>query len=113
MNLRTPFVALSAAMLFAACSPDVVVAPMKAPTGANLAMSVGSATGSYIVLFKGNNIDDFSKKVAALGGTVTFAHAKVGFATMSGVTPAAAAKIGALSGITSVVADVAVGLETP
>ena len=113
MNLRTPFVALSSAILFAACSTDSVVSPMKAPTGANLAMSVGDGTGSYIVLLKGSNASGFAEKVAALGGTVNYLNPKAGFATVSGIPAGSVGRLSALSVVANVEADQVVSVESP
>lgn len=113
MNLRAPFVALSTAILFAACSTDVAVAPMKVPTGASLALSAGTESGSYIVFLKGNSAAGFAEKVAALGGTVTYVNANAGFATISGIPAGAAARLGAINGVTDVEADEAITLDSP
>lgn len=113
MNLRTPLVALSTAILFAACSTDLAVAPMKAPTGAKLSLSTGGGSGSYIVLVRGNSLSSFAQKVAALGGSVTYANEKFGFATVSGISAGAATQLGSISGVTDVQADVAITLESP
>lgn len=113
MRLRDQFVALSSAILFAACSTDAVVSPMKAPTGANLSVSTGSADGNYIVLLKGNSAAGFAEKVAALGGTATYVNVKAGFATVSGLPSSAVAQLSGLSTVADVQADQVVSLESP
>ena len=47
----------------------------------------------------------FAAQVAALGGTVTYAHGGVGFAIVSGLGDAAAAQVGSLGGVSAVQAD--------
>jgi hypothetical protein len=74
---------------------------------------VSTSPGSYIVLAKGKSAKDFSDRVAALGGTVTYFHAPTGFATVSGLTPSGADNLRAVSGISEVDADVLVGLDQP
>ena len=113
MNLRPPFVALSTAILFAACSTDIAVAPMKVPTGAKLSVSTGAGPGSYIVLVKGSSLSSLAQKVAALGGSVTYANEKFGFATVSGISASAATQLGAINGVTDVQADEAITLDSP
>lgn len=113
MLRRNSVLALFTAVSLAACSTDVV-APVKAPTAPALGISVANATGSYIVLTNGKGIPaGFGEKVAALGGTVTYANAKAGFATVSGLTDAAATQLNALGGIADVQADAAISLNTP
>ena len=113
MKRRNPLVTLSSAILFAACSTDVAVAPMNAPTGANLAKSVADGAGSYIVLLKGNSAAGFAEKVAALGGTVTYVNPNVGFATVSGIPSASVGQLSRLSVVADVQADQVVSLESP
>ncbi|HJQ10074.1 MAG TPA: S8 family serine peptidase [Gemmatimonadaceae bacterium] len=113
MNLRNSLVTLFSAILVAACSTDVVVSPMKAPTGPNLSLSTSDVAGSYIVLLKGSNAAGFADKVAALGGTVTYLNSKAGFATVAGITGASAAQLRAFNAVTDVQADRAISLESP
>ncbi|HKN58139.1 MAG TPA: S8 family serine peptidase, partial [Gemmatimonadaceae bacterium] len=113
MLRRYSVLAALPAIVLAACSTDVV-APLKVPTGPNLALSTGTTSGSYIVLLKGNSISPgFDEKVAALGGTVTYANAKVGFATVSGLPADAAGRLRAISGVADVQADATVSLDSP
>ena len=112
MHRRIPVIALFTAFAVAACSTDVAVAPRKAPNSLKLAVSAGG-TGSHIVLMKGNGIaSGFAERVASLGGTVTYAHAATGFATVSGLSDAAAAELSA-SGVGQVQQDVEVALNAP
>jgi subtilisin family serine protease len=104
-NLARALVLLAAAG-FAACAdagtPDTLVAP---PAPAPLA-SVAELDGNYLVLFKGNGVPSgFESRVAALGGTVIFAHAGAGIGAVAGLTPEAAAQLGAFSGVAAVEAD--------
>ena len=114
MRLTNQFVPLSTAILFAACSTDAVVSPMKAPTGANLSVSTGTAAGNYVVSMKGNSIPaDFASRVASLGGSVLYANGKAGFAAVTGLTADGAAKLGALTSVAEIQADEAVALDLP
>lgn len=70
------------------------------------AQSLAPGNGQHVVVFKGNGIPDgFAAQVAALGGTVTYAHGGVGFAIVTGLGDAAASQVGALSGVSAVQAD--------
>lgn len=113
MKLRTPYVALSTAVLLAACSTDSVVSPLKAPAGANLAVASDGGVGSYIVLLKGNNADGFADKVAALGGTATYVNAKAGFAAVVGIPASAVSQLSAINVVADVEPDQALSLESP
>jgi subtilisin family serine protease len=109
MRHRLSVASLSVAILLAACSTDVAVAPLKAPKSLNLAVST-EGNGNYVVLMKGSP-EKFAARVAGLGGTVTFAHAATGFATVSGLSGAAAAELSA-SGLGQIQQDVEVTLPT-
>lgn len=111
MDRRTSALALLAAVTLTACSPDLV-APIKPPYSLNAALST-EGNGNYVVLMKGNaDVSEFAQRVASLGGTVTYAHAATGFATVSGLSNAAAAELAA-SGVGQVEQDVEVALNTP
>jgi len=100
-------------MLFAGCSNDVVVAPMKAPMGPLLSVSAANDRGDYILQANGKGFGaDFTAKVAAAGGVVIYSNSKVGFASVSGLTPSAATQLGAVTGL-SVQADATVMLDSP
>jgi subtilisin family serine protease len=67
-----------------------------------------------VVVFRGNGIPaGFAAEVAALGGTVTYAHGGVGFAIVSGLDDAAASQVGRLGGVSGVQADEVFQLESP
>jgi subtilisin family serine protease len=62
--------------------------------------------GNYLVLFKGNGVPaGFASHVASLGGTVIFAHAGAGVGAVAGMTPEAAAQLGAFNGVAAIEAD--------
>ncbi len=98
-----------------ACSPD-----QPSPVGLKVqspAFSVAAGNGdggTFLVRFKGNAIpDNFSAKVASLGGDVIFAHAGVGIAAVSGLTDAGADALAAVSTIAAVDPDAYTTLEEP
>ncbi len=73
-----------------------------------------SVVGRYLVLSRSNGFKStFASSVAALGGTVVSVHQATGFAIVSGLTPAAAAQLGASSDIAEVDADDVVALDNP
>ena len=111
MRHRFSVAALSTAIMLAACSTDVAVAPRKAPSAAGFAVSA-TKSGNYLVLMRGNRIaDGFAEKVASLGGTVSWAHGEAGFATVSGLSAEGATQLARLNGISEVQADAVVGVE--
>lgn len=112
MHRRIHVLALFAALAGAACSPDNVAAPLKAPPAPRLAKSVGQ-TGKYIVLLGSSVPKDFAQTVANLGGTVTSLHAGAGFATVSGLSDAGATQLATMSGVSEVDADATVVLDEP
>ena len=113
MHRRITVLTLFAAIAIAGCSTDVAVAP-KAPNAPKFALSAAEGTGNYIVLMKGNgNANSFTDRVASLGGTVTYSHAGAGFATVSGLTPAAAASLSAESEVGQIEQDVEIALTAP
>ncbi|HEX8675223.1 MAG TPA: S8 family serine peptidase, partial [Longimicrobium sp.] len=70
--------------------------------------------GSSLVLFRGNAIPDgFAEQVQALGGTVVFSHAGVGFAMVDGLGEAGVAAIRGVSGVADVQPDAQLGLGAP
>lgn len=76
--------------------------------------SLAPGNGQHVVVFKGSGVPaGFAAEVAALGGAVTYEHAGVGFAVVSGLDDAAAAQVGALGGVSAVQADEVVQLESP
>ena len=78
------------------------------------ARALAPANGQHVVDFRGIGIPaGFAAQVAALGGTVTYAHAGVGFAVVSGLDDAAASQVGRLAGVSGVQADEVFQLESP
>ena len=113
MNRNCFGLALLLVFALAACSPDAVVSPLRVPPGPKLAV-LANASGNYLVLLKGNGIPkDFVQTVSELGGKVTFAHAGLGFATVSGLSAAAAAKLGNSSRVGEIQEDAQFALDTP
>ncbi|WP_420126195.1 S8 family serine peptidase [Longimicrobium sp.] len=104
MNRYTWLSALLVAGTLAGCADVAGPAATGAPRSP--AHSLAAGNGQHVVVFKGNGIPaGFAAQVAALGGTVTFAHAGVGFAIVSGLGDAAAAQVGGMSGVSGVQAD--------
>jgi subtilisin family serine protease len=100
MRRITPLFLSGLAMLAACADNTTPVGSMQAPS-----FSEADATGeTFIVRFKGNGVPaDFSSRVAALGGTVEFAHpAGVAAVTMTG---AGADQLAAQGDIAAVDAD--------
>lgn len=112
MLRRNVVLALLPAIAFAACSPDDVVTPLKAPTSAKLAVSVDQRS-NYIVLTQKGIPAGFADKVASLGGAVLYSHDKAGFAAVTGLTAAGAAQLGAIGGVAEVDADAVAALDAP
>lgn len=104
MKRYTLLSALLVAGTLAGCADVAGPAAPAAPR--SLAHVLAPGNGQHVVLFKGNGIPaGFAAQVAALGGTVTFAHAGVGFAIVSGLGDAAAAQVGGMGGVSGVQAD--------
>jgi subtilisin family serine protease len=106
-SARLLTLAAAAAAGLAACddirTPDTPLASTSAPS---LSTAASPIDGSYLVLFKGNGVPaGFESRVAALGGTVVFAHGGAGIGAVAGLTPEAAAQLGASSGVAAVEAD--------
>ncbi|HYH81413.1 MAG TPA: S8 family serine peptidase, partial [Longimicrobium sp.] len=93
---------LLAAGALAACSTDST-GPAAAPRAPVLEASAGS--GQHLVIFKGGIPADFAASVAALGGSVLYSHAGVGFAAVGGLDEAGAAALGANAAVASVAVD--------
>lgn len=114
MNPGKLLLTLSTAIVFAACSTDGIVTPLKTPAGPKLAVATGTASGSYILSLRGNSTPaDLADKVASLGGTLIYANVKVGFAAVSGLSSDAAAQLAAFGGVSDVLADESVSLDSP
>jgi subtilisin family serine protease len=101
--------AVLAAASLAACAdtgtPDTPLAPTRAPSLATNT-SLASIDGNYLVLFKGNGVPaGFADRVAALGGTVIFAHGGAGVGAVAGLSPEAAAQLGSSPGVAALEVD--------
>lgn len=80
----------------------MLIASLVVPLGGAVAES---GSGAYLVLFRSTSVPGgFARQVAALGGTVYFAH-PVGIAIVSGLTEGAAAKLGAGKDVNAVLAN--------
>lgn len=114
MNSKIRVVLVLTAIALAGCSTDVA-APEKAVAVRKLTTSaISDQSSDYIVLMKGSRIAaGFAESVAKLGGTVTYANGNAGFATVSGISPAAASQIGAISGVGEIEPDATVALDAP
>ncbi|HEV3051092.1 MAG TPA: S8 family serine peptidase [Longimicrobium sp.] len=111
MKRYTLLSALLAAGTLAGCADVAGPAATAAPPSP--AHSLAAGNGQHVVVFKGNGIPaGFAAEVAALGGTVTYAHAGVGFAIVSGLGDAAASQVGRLGGVSGVQADEVFQLES-
>ena len=106
-HITTRLVALIAAAGLCACTdaalPDT---PFAAPVSTALSINdAPPAADSWLVRFSGGVPAGFADQVAALGGTVVFAHGGAGIGAVAGLSPDAAARLGALSGVRAVVPD--------
>ncbi len=103
---------LAGSLVLGACSDDAT--NPAAPAAAAPSVSQSAAAGSSVVLFHGNAIPaGFAEQVQALGGTVAYAHAGVGFALVNGLGEEGAAQIRGLSSVAEVQADVELALDVP
>lgn len=99
--------------LISACSEQPTEAPRMRPGIARSSNAVASPA-RYLVLSKGSSFrNDFASSVAALGGTVESVNADAGFAVVNGLSPDAAAQLGANTGVADVEADAVVSLQAP
>lgn len=111
MKRYTMLSALLVAGTLAGCADVAGPAATAAPRSP--AHSLAAGNGQHVVVFKGNGIPaGFAAEVAALGGTVTYAHAGVGFAIVSGLGDPAASQVGGLGGVSAVQADEVFQLES-
>jgi subtilisin family serine protease len=103
---------LAGSLALGACSDDA-----GAPTGPSAAapsLSQSAAAGSSLVLFRGSAIPaGFAEQVEALGGTVAYSHAGVGFAMVEGLGEGAVAQIRGLNGVADVQPDAEFSLGVP
>ena len=112
MKRYTLLSALLVAGTLAGCADVAGPAATAAPRSPTLSLAPGN--GQHVVVFKGSGIPDgFAAQVAALGGTVTYSHAEVGFAIVSGLDDAAAAQVGGLGDVSGVQADEVFQVESP
>ena len=112
MHRRFSVFALTAIAL-AGCSTDAV-APVKQPLAPTFALAASGSSGSYLVLFRGKGIPaGFADRVASLGGTLAYANAGAGFASVAGLSDESATQLGAISGVSDVEADAVVALDSP
>ncbi|HEY0810958.1 MAG TPA: S8 family serine peptidase [Longimicrobiales bacterium] len=68
--------------------------------------------GRYILTLNGNTLDGLTAGVAALGGTIEFAHLEAGVATVSGLSEATAAKLATYAGVGDAYRDIDLQLNT-
>ncbi|HEY0037325.1 MAG TPA: S8 family serine peptidase, partial [Longimicrobium sp.] len=101
-----------ALLALAACSDDAV-SPLS-PAASAPSLNAEAAPAGTLVLFKGSVIpQDFEARVAALGGSVTYAHAGVGFAMVDGLSTESAAQLRGISGVSDVQPDASFSLGLP
>jgi subtilisin family serine protease len=114
--------ALALLALVTGCdSTSSITAPDEVPLDATMrSMQAPGATPNstsdaehYLVLLKGNKLDRFANAVADAGGTVIYAHDKVGFAYVGGLSDAAATELGARSDVAEMMADASFSLDLP
>jgi hypothetical protein len=101
----------AACLALAACATDTT-GPAAAPRAP--AKDAAAATATYMVGFHGNGIPaSFAAQVQALGGTVTYQHAGVGLAVVSGLTSDGAAQLAAMNSVDEVQPDAEFTLDEP
>ena len=99
-------IAVAAAVL-ASCADD----PAQPQNNLKTQFAQASA-GRYILELNGNSIDGLAAAVAAIGGTIEFAHIDAGIATVSGITELGAAQLAQAQGVGAVHEDVELQLNT-
>ncbi len=103
---------LAGSLAVTACSDDA--ASPTGPSAAAPSLSQSAAGGSSLVLFRGSAVPaDFEAQVQALGGTVAYAHAGVGFAMVDGLGEAGISQLRGMSGVADVQADNEFTLKLP
>jgi lantibiotic leader peptide-processing serine protease len=101
----------------AACADDVT-SPL-APEGPRFDVDAAvtfdaGTTNTHMVVMAGKRIPaDFAQRIEALGGAVVTVHGPIGVATVSGLTPAAAAELQAASDVQFVQPDLVVQWVSP
>lgn len=104
-------VLVAAASLTACTDVPVTLTTASLPAAPAADLLAGDG-GTYLVRFSGNKIPaDFGTRVAALGGSVTFAHGGAGIGAVAGLSPQAADRLRTAPGVRAVVADDATMLE--
>ena len=99
---RTPIFLGALAVLLTAC--DAQQPLPTAVDGPSYDVSAAAAT-VHLVRFNNKASSGLDASVAALGGQVTFKHLATGIAIVSGLSDEAAESLGALKGVSEVVAD--------
>ena len=103
---------LAGSLALGACSDDAT--NPTDPSAAAPSLTRSAAAGSSLVLFEVNAIPaGFAEQVQALGGTVTYSHAGVGFALVHGLGEEGVAQIRGLSGVVAAQADAEFDLGSP
>ncbi|HEX6372607.1 MAG TPA: S8 family serine peptidase [Longimicrobium sp.] len=97
---------LAAATAGLAACGDVTPDTPLASTRSAPSLSTAAIDGNYLVRFTSNRVPaGFAERVAAMGGTVIFAHAGAGVAAVSGLSPEEAGLLGSGGGVNAVVDD--------
>ena len=115
MRLRTSLVSALGVVTLAACA-EQPVAPVATTLPASLetTLTLSEIDGSYLVRFADRAVPaGFADQVAALGGTVTFAHAGAGVGAVRGLSAAAAGELAKAAGVSAVLADDMTVLDEP
>jgi subtilisin family serine protease len=112
------FVVLAVFAVAACSEPTAVPTTIRSAasvTDGNAAFRATANGGdSHLITFKNDRIPaDLEASVAALGGSVMFAHADVGFAVLRGLTDDAAAQLGARGDVEAIEADAYSVLDEP
>lgn len=95
--------ALTVSVLAAACADDATAPRARLLDVQPSVTAIPELRGSFLVRASGAAFpDDFAARVAALGGTVTFAHDGAGIAAVAGLSDAAAARLALSRGIAAV-----------
>jgi subtilisin family serine protease len=103
---------LAGSLALGACSDDA--ANPAGPAAGAPSLSQSAAAVSSLVLFHGNAVPEgFAEQVQALGGTVFYSHAGVGFAVVHGLGEEGAAQIRGRSGVAGVEADAEFDVSVP
>ena len=108
-SLAIPVVLAVAAM--SGCTD--VAGPGSAGTPLAATAEPSNPTGRQIVEFSGTAPADFPARVEALGGSVVWSSSGSGLATVSGLSPAAAATLVRSPGVKSLTNDMVISLDAP